>query len=74
MSSANGLHAECKIEVDSLTKEKNALKTELDAVIDEKISAEENADKIEILESELKQYKSELMELKVALGKLEVKV
>ena len=50
------------------------MKTELDAVIDEKISAEENADKIEILESELKQYKSELMELKVALGKLEVKV
>ena len=31
-------------------------------------------DELDIVQSELKQYKSELMELKMALGQLEVKV
>lgn len=61
-----------------MTKEKIQIKSELDALIDEKSTEDEELTKeknaLEVAEAELKQYKSELMELRVALGRLGVKV
>jgi len=77
LKTANELHTTCQASLDSLTKEKIQIKSELDALIDEKSTEDEELTKeknaLEVAEAELKQYKSELMELRVALGRLGVK-
>merc|ERR1712014_137154 len=77
LKTANELHTTCQASFDSLTKEKIQIKSELDALIDEKSTEDEELTKeknaLEVAEAELKQYKSELMELRVALGRLGVK-
>jgi len=77
LKTANELHTTCQASLDSLTKDKIQIKSELDALIDEKTTKDEELAKgknaLEVAEAELKQYKSELMELRVALSRLGVK-
>jgi len=77
LKTANELHTTCQASLDSLNKDKIQIKSELDALIDEKTTEDEELAKgknaLVVAEAELKQYKSELMELRVALGRLGVK-
>merc|ERR1711935_834131 len=71
------VNAKCEAEKSNLATKNEQAHTELDTLITERSKAAASLatqkDELEVVQTELKQYKSELMELKMSLGLLEVK-